>query len=180
MKIEKKLRKLADSLVVVADSYSYLDGLYAEVLEFRNLLFSSPALRQLFISEELERTEKKKILSSVFEGRFSPVLVAGVYYLVDTRSEKKIFKFLHFLEHRIELALKKAQPVVVAAFELDDELKKIIEEAVKKKIGREAKIKYEVSPDIIGGLILKIGDELIDASVKGRLLRFKKSVSAQL
>lgn len=180
MRIEKKLRKLADTLINLASSHDYLEGLYGEVLNIENIILTVPALRQLFISEEISSEEKKKVIASVLEGRFSPFIVATIHYLIDAGKHKKIIRFLYYLKHRLEIAIRKEQATILTAIEIDEDIKHKLEELLEKKLGKRPRVKYEIDPEIIGGLILKIGDELIDASIKGRLLRFKKNVSAQL
>jgi F-type H+-transporting ATPase subunit delta len=180
VRIEKKLRRLADTLISLASSHNYTEGLYDEVANTENLILAVPALRQLLISDEIGSEEKKRVLASVLEGRFSPILIAAVHYLIDTGKHKKILRFVHYLKHRLENEIRKEQATVITATEIEEDLKRSLAELAERKLGKRPKMRYEIDPEIIGGLILKIGDELIDASIKGRLLRFKKNVSAQL
>lgn len=58
---------------------------------------------------------------------------------------------------------------VITAYELDAAQQKQVAEAMKKRLGRDVQIRSEVDQSIIGGVIIRAGDSVIDASLRGRL-----------
>jgi F-type H+-transporting ATPase subunit delta len=58
---------------------------------------------------------------------------------------------------------------VISAYDMDDQEKMRISEAMEKRLGRKINITSSVDKDLIGGSIIRAGDSVIDASVKGRL-----------
>ena len=67
---------------------------------------------------------------------------------------------------------------VVSAFELDDKQQQKLSGALKKRLNREISITTQVDPKLLGGVILRAGDTVIDGSVRGRLNRLAEALSA--
>lgn len=74
-------------------------------------------------------------------------------------------------EYRKLLALK-----VTSAYELSAQEKGAIEQQVRKEIGDASTVSWSVNPEILGGLTIKIGDKLLDSSVKGAFERAKAAL----
>jgi len=66
-------------------------------------------------------------------------------------------------------AEKHASIHVTSAYEMDESEKKKIAEAMKKKLGRSVEVTAELDPVLIGGMVVKSGDMVIDLSIRGRL-----------
>ena len=58
---------------------------------------------------------------------------------------------------------------VTSAVELDEATRQRVDRSVKGRYGRDVQIRYEVDPQLIGGLVIRVGDEVIDGSVAARL-----------
>lgn len=67
--------------------------------------------------------------------------------------------------------------VVTTAIEIDDSDKKMISAYISRKTSGEPKIEYKTNPDLIAGFTLRIGDELIDASVSRKLESLKEHLA---
>lgn len=71
---------------------------------------------------------------------------------------------------------QEADVTVVSAMNLDDSQKEQIEKAVHKKVQKNIRLKYGIEPELIGGLVIKIGDVVIDGSVKGQLKKLVQTL----
>ncbi|PMR74722.1 F0F1 ATP synthase subunit delta [Billgrantia endophytica] len=67
---------------------------------------------------------------------------------------------------------------VVSAFALDDKQQNKLAGALKKRLNREISITTQVDPKLLGGVILRAGDTVIDGSVRGRLNRLSEALTA--
>ena len=65
---------------------------------------------------------------------------------------------------------------VVSAVEIDEDLKNKLQNKLEKKLNKSVKFDFEINPEIIAGLVLKIQDKTIDGSLAARLEGFKKSL----
>lgn len=70
----------------------------------------------------------------------------------------------------LKLSYKKQVNVnITSAIPLEDNQKKQLQGVLAKRTGRELKVSYDCSEDLIGGLVVRMGDLVIDNSVKGQL-----------
>lgn len=65
---------------------------------------------------------------------------------------------------------------ITSAFELDDAQEKRIQAIMKKRIGRDVDVAANVDRDIIGGVIIRAGDSVVDASIRGRLRELRNEL----
>jgi F-type H+-transporting ATPase subunit delta len=73
---------------------------------------------------------------------------------------------------------KRVEVTVVSAYELDDKQQQKLSGALKKRLKREISITTQVDPALLGGVILRTGDTVIDGSVRGRLTRLSEALTA--
>jgi len=66
---------------------------------------------------------------------------------------------------------------VISAFELSTEQERTIAEAMEKRLGQSVEVTAEIDQSLIGGLIIRAGDVVIDRSVRGRLAQLATQVS---
>ncbi len=180
MSLEKKHRKLADIVAALSEEHGYLEELFNEVEQLEGLFYASSALRGLIADSRVSDDKKRKVIEALLKDRFSPYLMSSIDYLISRGNSNRLFSFIHYLKSVLRKRLEAQTAVIRTAVELDDKSKKAIEEFISRKSQKPLSVKYETDPELIGGLILKIGDELIDASVRGRLERFRKSLSVRL
>lgn len=180
MRIDKELRKLSEIVVNIADKNGELLDLYESLENFENLFDSVQGLRQLIYNDNIDSGIRKKVFNDLFEGRISPYLVASFNYLIGVNKLSKLPTLVHFMKTKAERILRNRQAEVITAFEIDENLKKNIEDSIRKLSQGGTKIVYKYDPELIGGLQMRFGDTFIDASIRGRLERFKNSVKARL
>jgi F-type H+-transporting ATPase subunit delta len=66
---------------------------------------------------------------------------------------------------------------ITSAVDLDEELVKTIGRRIEEQTGKQIDLDANVDPDVIGGLVLRVGNKVMDASVRGRLERLRKEVA---
>jgi len=164
------------SLYEVAIEHDVLDRVHDELGEFADALHDNRDLQVFLFSPYFSSQEKKD----------------GIAKLIDDADER----FLHFLEllaerHRMPAVFrirrefdalwreenKLLSVSVTSAIELDDELVKGIGERITEQTGRRVELSSEVDPDVIGGLVLKVGNMVLDASIRNRLDQLRKQVA---
>ena len=98
--------------------------------------------------------------------------------------EKKRIRFINSIIAEIINAHKKKLGIISVsaeyAFPQEDEFESILCETIKKRTGASGvEIKGQVKPELIGGYRLRIGDDIIDASIRGQLKKMKASLAAE-
>ena len=75
-------------------------------------------------------------------------------------------------------AKKRLEVTLTSAVELDDEVVEQVGEEIERQTDREVDLETEVDPDILGGLVLRVGNMVLDASLRSKLERLRKEVAS--
>ena len=72
---------------------------------------------------------------------------------------------------------KRLPVTVTSAIELDDEMVEGIGKKIEEQTGQQIELSSKVDPDVLGGLVLQVGNQVLDASIRNRLEKLRKSVA---
>ena len=149
------------------DTFRELDSLLSESQEFKDFV----------INPVIDSEDKKNVLKQIM-GDANPYLINFMMLLVDKR---RIIFLEPIVQQYLSLLRKQNQTVlaeVTSARELNDEQKGNIVEKVKGIVeARDVELKTSVDPNLIGGVIIKVGSKVIDASLRGQLRRISVSLN---
>jgi F-type H+-transporting ATPase subunit delta len=144
-----------------------------------SLLNESKDFKDFVLNPVIKAEDKKVVLKQVLGSDANPYLVNFMMLLVDKR---RIVFLEAIVEQYLNLLRKLNQTVlaeVTSATELNDSQKQSINEKVKAIAdARDVELKTSVDPDLIGGVIIKVGSKVIDASIRGQLRRISISLNS--
>jgi F-type H+-transporting ATPase subunit delta len=168
----------ARALFDVAKEHDMLDEIRDQLNEFTDALEDEDnrELRLFFFSPYFSSEEKRDAIEKVVDGaedRFVNFLklLAERHRMPVLPRIRRRFEALWAEENRL-------LPVTVtAAVELDDQLVKGIGERIQEQTGRKVELSSNVDPDILGGLVVRVGNMVLDASVRSRLEKIRKQVA---
>lgn len=151
---------------------------WSKVLSFLGLMVADPLMHRVI---QDPRVPRARLLQLIFD-------IGGDYLHDEGRNFVKLLVDAGRIQFAPEIAglyeelRAEAERVVdvdvVSAYELDQEQEQVIAEAVKKRIGKNVKVATRVDPGLIGGVIVRIGDLVIDASLRGRLEQLAARLAA--
>lgn len=174
--MEELAEVYARSLFEVAVEHDALDEIHDELGEFADELADNRELQLFFFSPYFSSGEKRDAIAKVIQGaneyfeRFLELLAERHRLPVLMRIRNDFDEF--YAEE------KKLLPVTVeSAVELDDALVKEIGKKIEEQTGRRVELSAKVEPELIGGLVLRVGNKILDASVRARLERLRKQVA---
>ena len=166
------------ALFEVAEDNDELDEIHDQLGEFTDALEDEDnrELRLFFFSPYFSSEEKKdgveKVLSDANE-RFSNFL--------QLLAERHRMPALPRIRRQFDAQWAEARqllPVkVTSAVELDDQLVKGIGDRIEEQTGRTVDLSSDVDPEVIGGLVVRVGNMVMDASVRSRLEQIRKQVT---
>jgi F-type H+-transporting ATPase subunit delta len=166
------------ALFEVAQDHDVLDRVHDELGEFAEALEDEDnrELRLFFYSPYFSSGEKRDAVEKIVTGadeRFVNFLelLAERHRMPVLPRIRREFDELWAEEHKL-LSVS-----VIAAVELDEELVKSIGERIEEQTGRTVELSSRVDPDVLGGLIVRVGNMVLDASVRNRLERIRKQVA---
>lgn len=164
------------SLFEVAKENDKLDVVREQLGEFADAVDDNHEL-QVFLFSPYFSTEEKK------DGLGKIVSDADEHFLnfLELLAEKHrlpvIFRIRRVYDELWAKENKLLEVSVTSAVELDDKLVKQIGDEIEKQTGQTVELQSHVDPDVLGGLVLQVGNTVLDASVRNRLEKLRKQIA---
>jgi len=162
----------AQALFEAARGAGTLEATAADLESFAGAMRESRELTAVMFNPRIDSATKKDVIGQLTEGG-DRIFVNGVKLLIDKRHADLVFA----VQERFHKLLKDEQDVVeveiTSAIELPEETRAGIRQRIEASIGKKVDIKETVRADIIGGLVLRFGDVIVDGSLKARLAQLR-------
>ena len=151
---------------------------YKEELEgFAKLLEENKELEMAVSNPLYGKEVRKEVLEAVVERLgLSKVMTSFLYLLFDKGRIKYVNDIYAFYEKLTDELAGIVRADLVSAVEMPEESIEKIRAALSKKTGKEVRMETRVDPALIGGLVTKIGDLVLDGSVRTQLISLKESL----
>jgi F-type H+-transporting ATPase subunit delta len=164
------------SLFEVAKERGVLDRVHEELGQFAGALDQSRDLQVFFFSPYFSSQEKKDGIGALVDDA-DENFVRFLELLAERHRMPAIFRIRREFD-RLWRRENRLLPVsVTSAVELDSELVEGIGKRIEEQTGQRVELSSAVDPDVLGGLVLQVGNMVLDASVRNRLERLRKQVA---
>ncbi|HVW17747.1 MAG TPA: ATP synthase F1 subunit delta [Solirubrobacteraceae bacterium] len=166
----------ARSLFEVARERGSLDRVRSEVGQFADAVAEQADLRVFLFSPNFSTEEKKEGLRRAVTDADETV-ANFLELLVDNHRTPVIFRIRRELDRLWERENRLLPVTITSAVPLDDATVDGIGTAIGQQTGRTVQLTREVDPDVLGGIVLRVGNSILDASIRNRLDQLRKSVA---
>jgi F-type H+-transporting ATPase subunit delta len=166
----------ARSLFEVADEAGRLDVVREQLGQFADALEQDRELQVFFFSPYFSTQEKKDGLAKAVTGA-DPIFENFLELLLEKHRTPAVFRIRRELDRLWELENQLLPVQITSAIELDKTTIKSIGDRVGDQTGRTVALSSNVEPDILGGIIVRVGNNVIDASIRTRLDQLRKTVA---
>jgi len=174
--MEEIAQVYARALFEVAKEQDTLDLVREQLGQFADALNENGDLRVFFFSPYFSTEEKKDGLRRSLEGA-DPAIVNFLEALLERHRMPVIFR-IRAEYGRLWDQENQTLPVeVTSAVGLDDATVKSIGERIGQQTGQRVELTSKVDPSILGGIVLRVGNSILDASIKHRLDQLRKHVA---
>lgn len=161
-----------DALFETAMEEGRLDEFFVQVEAVKDILIKQKELFRLMDEPKIDREEKMEILKAVFGGRIAEELIGLLLILVEKGRFRETIHVLDYFLFRVKEQKGIGLARVVSAIELSDVQKEKVEKGLLETTKyRTFEIDYEVDPALIGGIRIRIGDRIVDGSIRTKLER---------
>lgn len=133
-------------------------------------LRSNEDLRRIVLHRLVTPTEKFRVMSAIFGGKVSPVLIQFIHLVFEKRRERWLEEIYRQYVTYLDLMRNVAEAELLTAGEVEDESAKELARKLERLTGMKVKLTVKEDPSLIAGVILKFGDKVYDGSLRGRLL----------
>jgi F-type H+-transporting ATPase subunit delta len=174
--MEEIARVYADALFGAAKDKGKLDLVHEQLGEFVDALGDSREMQLFLFSPYFSSIEKKEGLRKAVEGA-EPELINFLELLIEKHRIPVIFRIRRNFDALWAKENKRLGVTVTSAVELDPEVTKSIGDQIEKRTGQTVELQSRVDEDVLGGVVLQVGNMVLDASVRNRLEKLRKSVA---
>ena len=167
-----------DALFDIAVESKKTDVFFEEVKGLKQVLTENPELSKFLGHPDIELSEKATTVEKIFKGRVSDEIVGLLQIVVNKGRSSELMNILDYFIAKTKEFKKIGVASVISATELSDAQKnKIVEKLLSSTSYKEFEMNYGVDPDLIGGIVIRIGDRVVDGSVRNKLANLKKELS---
>ena len=173
--MEQVAEVYARALFEVASERGLLDVVREQLVQFADALSTNHNLQTFFFSPYLSTEEKKDGLVRMIEGA-EETFMNFLETLVERHRMPEIFHIRGRYEELWDAEMKLLPVQVTSAVELDEAVVRDIGARIGAQTGNKIELTSVVDPDILGGIVLRVGDFILDASISNRLSQLRKQV----
>lgn len=130
-------------------------------------------LRHALHSPTVPDTVKRSVLEKVFSGKVSDTVLRFLYVLVDKGREQYLATILDAFRERLRVDRGEVECHVRSAKKLTAELRKSLEKSLEAFAGKKVILTETVEPELLAGMVVVVGDRVIDASFRSQLNEIK-------
>ena len=167
-------KRYSDAIVAVAKDRGELDEVFADLGTVSESLDLVAKMKDFLMHPVIPFAEKKDMIKSVFQGRVKDSTLSLMFILTEKNRLNLLDTIKYCSEESMDEAQNSVKVDVVSAVEIDGDLKQSLKERLENKLHKAVKFVFDINPDIIAGLILKIQDKTIDGSMAAKIEGFKK------
>jgi F-type H+-transporting ATPase subunit delta len=168
----------AEALFRVLQAEGELDKVEDELFRFGKLLESNYDLKQALSDQSLPREQRAKVLDALLADKVTPHTLGLLQFIVNQGHARQLPEILADLSDIAADARNSAVAEVRTAVPLDEDQRKQLAAALSKVTGKRIELKALVDKSVLGGVYAKIGDTVIDGTVRRRLQQLKEQVRA--
>ena len=167
-----------DALFELALEENKIDDYVEEVRGVAQVLDENEDLTKLLNHPKIGKEEKIQVISQIFEGRISRELLGLINMIVEKDRNNEMKEIFTYFIDRVKEYKNIGVASVTSAVELTDSQKAQVEKRLLETTKYvQFEINYEVDKDLIGGMVIRIGDRVVDSSIRTRIYELTKDLT---
>ncbi len=174
--MEEIAQVYARSLFEVASEHKQLDLIREQLNLFADTLRGSRDLEIFFFSPYFSSEEKKSGLAKAVKGA-DPILMNFLEALIERHRMPAVFRIQARYQELWDQANKLLPVQVTSAVPLDEATVRSVGQRIGEQTGNKIELSSTVDPEILGGIVLRVGNFILDASLRSRLNQLRRQVA---
>jgi F-type H+-transporting ATPase subunit delta len=171
-----RVKGYAAGLFEIARAEDQLERVQNELLQIANAIRSSNELRDALSNPQLPDDRKKAIVDGLLESRASSVTQSLVNFVVGLGRASSLPDIVDEMVETAAASANREVAEIRTAVELDAATVDRLIAALARKTGKQLEPKVIVDPSVVGGIVARVGDTVIDGSVQKRLSGLREAL----
>ena len=168
----------AQSMLQLANEKKEAEQLGQQLADVRKIVEENPSARQMFINPAVSVEERAKVLNNVFRNNVSPLVFNLLGVMNQHGRLGMIPQVSEAYDDLLDQQLGKVEVDLIVTQKLAGNDLENAKQKITKALGRDAVIHQYVDESILGGMVIRVGDKLIDASVRNQLETMRQQLLA--
>lgn len=144
--------------------------IFNDELDFLGKIFKEEEkLLQILDHPKIGKSEKRDLIDSIFKEKLSGEMINFLYILIDKRREGHILEIVEEYKQMFNKHENIIKVVAITAVPMEENAKDKLTVVLKDKLNKKIELTNEIDKKLIGGVLLKVEDKLIDGTVRGQL-----------
>jgi ATP synthase F1 delta subunit len=169
-------RVYAEALFEAGKDKGKLDSLQSQLGQFTDAVDRNRELQVFLFSPYLSSADKREGLERAITDA-EPELMNFLELLIEKHRMPEIFRIRRELDELWKKENRRLDVTVVSAVELDEAVVQKIGQEVERQTGEAVELSSRVDDGILGGIVLQVGNMVLDASIRSRLEKLRKTVA---
>ena len=166
-----------DALFSAAREAGRMDEMFEEVQELQKIMKENEELQKMMDNPKVMREDKESVIETVFRGRISDEIVELMKLMIAKGRYSKMNSVFDYFVGQVKEEKKIGIAHVSTAIELTDVQKGQIVKRLLETTGYKSfEMDYTVDTSLIGGMVIRIGDRVVDTSIRTKLYELSKSL----
>jgi F-type H+-transporting ATPase subunit delta len=174
--VEEIAQVYARSLFEVAEEASKLDEVREQLGEIADALAEDRDLQVFFFSPYFSTQEKSEGLDKAVSDA-EPIVINFLKLLIEKHRMPALLRIRRAYDALWEDYNKLLPVQITSAVELDKQVVKHIGDEISEQTGRKVQLSATVEPDILGGIVVRVGNQVLDASIRRRLELLRRQIA---
>jgi len=167
----------ANALFELAQTEGVASRVEEELFRLRELLKKNPDLLEFLKDPTIQHEGRRRTLRELFQGRVHPLVLNMLITLSD---QDRVGRVLHVIEEfscRVASETEKISGEVATVVPIDNGTLQRLAAELSRITGKSVQLFQKIDPSILGGAIIKVGGQIIDASLRRRLDQIKERLA---
>ncbi len=170
-------RRYANALFDAAFESKSYEKVEDELNFISKSLKGEPQFYQLFKSPLITVQEKKEMITTIFKKNISEQVYNLLLILVEKRREEHIKDIINEYIALVDEVKNKVNAVAITAVPIENKDLLKLKENLSKSSEKDVQLQNYVDPDVVGGILIRIGDKVIDGTIKSRIVQMREQLS---
>lgn len=167
----------ARALFEMAQPEGVVSRVEEELFRLRELLKKNPGLLEFLKDPNIQNEGKRKALSDLFQGRVHPLVLNLLITLSDQNRAGRVLNVIEEFSAIAADATEKVSGEVTTAITLDDATLGRLAAELSRITGKSVQLFQKADPAILGGAIIKVGEQIIDGSLRRKLNQIEERLA---
>jgi F-type H+-transporting ATPase subunit delta len=169
-------RSYAETLLALAQRHEGVDEFARGIAEVADLLDDEPRIREFLDTPRVDAEAKKHALRASFRGRIPEMLLRFLLVVVEKRRQGVLREIAAAYGELVDELYGQVRARITLPNAPDPRLRQEVIAALERRLGKRVIPTWETDPGMIGGVVVRVGDQILDGSMRRRIASLKQQL----